>query len=510
MCKRIFFLLLLIFPFSNSNGQVSFREGLENTDPIPQDSIILFEDKLETHQAFLDKAIEEKDDLNQLYGNIYLYYDYIQNENYDAPEKYILEAKKIAEISGNPGWKGWVNYRAGILYVRTNNVEKAIETYKAAVPLCKSAGDSLCMGESYEQLCIMTGLAGNYEEAQMYFDLALPLLKNYGSPKNLCTAYSNYGSLVSMQGKPNEAIPHFQKSIEYCGQINRYDAQASLMNNLADAYRRMGQYDMAIEAYESGLEFNQKHDFGRVMVSNYMGLYLVHEAKGNYEKASEFLIKRYDLKDSLMGQKVQEKISSLETKFENQKKELELQKTKNQLLSAKSRIRFISMLLTSLTIIGLLIIWYNYRKRLQLNLHLTQNEESLSQLTQTLIRKNAGIKSLENQVASMSNTIESDNIIKNIEENLFDQTILTPDDWSAFKINFNKAHPGYIMHLRKSHALSEAEERLFLLLKLNLTRNEIASMLGVSSETVKKTRSRLRKRLNLAPKESLAKFAETF
>ena len=43
----------------------------------------------------------------------------------------------------------------------------------------------------------------------------------------------------------------------------------------------------------------------------------------------------------------------------------------------------------------------------------------------------------------------------------------------------------------------EAEERLFLFIKLNLTSQEAAAMLRISVDGVKKTRNRLRKRLGL-------------
>lgn len=71
--------------------------------------------------------------------------------------------------------------------------------------------------------------------------------------------------------------------------------------------------------------------------------------------------------------------------------------------------------------------------------------------------------------------------------------------------------PGYIQRLRTvNYELSEAEERLFLLLKLNLKRKEIAGILGISPDSVKKTRTRLRKRLILSANESLEDYIRNF
>ncbi len=504
-------LLLAIFLITNiANGQVNFRKTLEEADPLYLDTVLTLEEGLIVHHEYLEKAKAENNTLKQLYGNLYIFYDHIKLEDFVASVKYILEAKSLAELSGNKDWQAWVTFRSGILYIKTDNVDQAINTFKLAVKLCNESGDKLCVGESYEQLCIMTGLAGNIEEAQQYFNLAIPILEQFGQPKNLCTAYSNYGSLLSIKGDPNEAILQFKKSIDYCGKINRFDAQASNMNNLADAYRRLKKFDKSINAYEQGVEFNTKHNYGNILIKNYMGLYLVHKEIGDYKKAMDYLIKRYELKDSLMGIDVQKKISTLELNFEKEKKELELEKSKTQLQLAKNHINLIWALLASLLSIGGLLIWFGYNKRELMKKQLAQNATNLRQLTQTLIRKNASLKSLEDRISAISDSLQTPQSDENIDESLFNQTILTSDDWSEFKVNYDKANPGYIQKLRKSFALTEAEERLFLLLKLKLTRNEIASILGVSPDTVKKTRNRLRKRLDLDRDDSLDRFAEQF
>lgn len=510
MVIRFFLLYILLLSATYTSSQVNFRQEIEADDPVHKDSMLTLEDKLIIHQKYLDQAIANSDTLRQIYGNIYLFIDYVLAEKFDLVDQYIIEAKSLANQSGNAGWKGWTTFREGVAYVRTRNEERAIAVYEDAIPLCQEAGDSLCVAECYEQLCILYGLEGDYDKAQVYFDKAMPLLQVYGEAKNLCTAYSNYGSLVSMMGKPKEAVAHFKKSLEFCSDIKKYDSQASTMNNLAQCYFRLEDYDKAIALYDSAIVFNKKHQFDRVRIKNYMGLYYAYGAKNEYKTASEYLIKRYTLQDSLMGAEVQEKLSTLQTKYENQQKELALEKSKSQLLAAKNRIRMVWMLLAFLTLLGAIGIWYNYNKRRQLKAQVVENKENLNQLTQTLIRKNAGIKSLEDKIYDLKTKLIKEEREHVIEDNIFDQTILSADDWSAFKIKFDKAHPGFILRLRKKFSLSEAEERLFILLKLNLTRNEIAAILGVTTDTVKKTRNRLRKRLELTVDDSLDEFCETF
>ena len=81
----------------------------------------------------------------------------------------------------------------------------------------------------------------------------------------------------------------------------------------------------------------------------------------------------------------------------------------------------------------------------------------------------------------------------------------------AFKAYFEKAYPGYMRRLRSAFpTLSDAEERLFLFIKLNLNRKEVAAMLGISADSVKKTRYRLRKRLLLTEEGDLDGYVRGF
>jgi streptogramin lyase/DNA-binding CsgD family transcriptional regulator len=74
--------------------------------------------------------------------------------------------------------------------------------------------------------------------------------------------------------------------------------------------------------------------------------------------------------------------------------------------------------------------------------------------------------------------------------------ILTKEDWSNFQVMFEKAFPGYLQELQERlPKLTAAETRLFLLNKIGLGKKELASVLGISPETVKKTGQRLRKKL---------------
>ncbi len=84
---------------------------------------------------------------------------------------------------------------------------------------------------------------------------------------------------------------------------------------------------------------------------------------------------------------------------------------------------------------------------------------------------------------------------------------MTDDEWNDFKKKFEFVHRGFFARLRHKYAdLTEGEMRLMALLKLNLSSKEIANMLGISADSVIKSRYRLRKKIGIDSEQPLEEF----
>jgi tetratricopeptide (TPR) repeat protein len=89
-------------------------------------------------------------------------------------------------------------------------------------------------------------------------------------------------------------------------------------------------------------------------------------------------------------------------------------------------------------------------------------------------------------------------------ESLRQSVILTDDDWLRYRDLFEKVHPGFITRLREKAAdISLAEMRMAMLMRLQLDNKEMASILGISAESVTKSKRRLKARLLLEQNEDL-------
>jgi DNA-binding CsgD family transcriptional regulator len=136
------------------------------------------------------------------------------------------------------------------------------------------------------------------------------------------------------------------------------------------------------------------------------------------------------------------------------------------------------------------------------------HKQQLELLKDSIIKKNQLIESLEQ--TNIPSPKKQDENSEQLSE-LYQFKILTEDDWQAFKMLFDKVHPGLINRLRQNFPeLTPAEERQFLLIQLKIDNKECANMLGISQPAVKKNRYRLKKRFNLGIEDNLDEFVYQF
>jgi hypothetical protein len=92
---------------------------------------------------------------------------------------------------------------------------------------------------------------------------------------------------------------------------------------------------------------------------------------------------------------------------------------------------------------------------------------------------------------------------------LLQSSILTEEEWQRFRTLFEKVHPGFLSKIRQQFPdLTPAETRILVLTRLKLTNKEMMAMLGIGYDAIKKTRQRLRKKINLPDEATLDQWIE--
>lgn len=124
------------------------------------------------------------------------------------------------------------------------------------------------------------------------------------------------------------------------------------------------------------------------------------------------------------------------------------------------------------------------------------NHQTLQSYKTFLSEKNEQIKELEGEIANIKQTSStySDNYQHKIQE-LLNSHLLDSESWIAFKTSFIQNYPQYYQHLTKNFiGLTDSHLRIIFLSKLEMSNIEIARILGLTVDAVKKAKHRLRKK----------------
>jgi hypothetical protein len=129
--------------------------------------------------------------------------------------------------------------------------------------------------------------------------------------------------------------------------------------------------------------------------------------------------------------------------------------------------------------------------------------QQLNLFTENMREKTALLQNLQQQLNDKTATKEQQQWLTQLSN----ETILTEDDWIRFKSLFEKIYPGFFIKLKETSIhITVAEQRMAALSRLHLTPKEMAAMLGISLESVQKTRQRLRQRLQLSVEKNMNEY----
>ena len=135
--------------------------------------------------------------------------------------------------------------------------------------------------------------------------------------------------------------------------------------------------------------------------------------------------------------------------------------------------------------------------KVEMEKRLSEAHEDLSTQIEYLKNKNVQIKKLKSEIITVKESSSHYLEEKSGKLNaLLESHLMTESNWHIFKREFEKEHPDfYQMLLFEYKEITDSNMRILLLQKLNFSNTEIAELLGVTTEAIKKSKQRLRKKL---------------
>lgn len=362
------------------------------------------------------------------------------------------------------------------------------------------------MGLAFRQL-------HQFDSAVHYFGLTYEISKKLGEEFWMALANGNRGNAYFLDGDYDNALPLLLEDFTVSNRVGEIGSAANASLSIAAIYLQKGKPEEA-EPYIHFASAHVDRTNIRALSGYYESQFLVNRLKKQYAEALLFVDSFHFARDSLL------KIADVKLIDRARMTVFAEQHAREvaQLEAARSRqILVRNGLLIMMVLLGIIAFqWYKRQrlrreKELQLaNLReeaaaveLINAKKELEIFTKTLKDKNELIDSFKDELDQL-HTLGASQVSLRTEQisQLINSTILTEEEWKHFRELFDKVHPGFFVLLKeKMPDLTPADTRLLALTKLKLSSREMAGMLGISIDSIRKSRYRMRSRLNLSEED---------
>ncbi len=388
--------------------------------------------------------------------------------NDEAALEPLMEGLEIFEDQENHLWECITHTEIGYAYLGLDNIDKGIEHFKKSLEISINSGRKGFEAICYHNLGLANRKKGNLELAEQFLKKSIDLGKT--TANNSVSSLNELGSLSLEKNEPLESIKHHTEAIQ-----------------LADSIKSLVE-----------------------LKDGYKGRSLAYELNGQYQKALEDKKQFIILNDSIFNSTKSQQIEELRTIYETEKKEQQI-----TLLEQEAKVSKLQKYLLGgglgLSVLVLGFGFYGVRQKLKrnkaekakLDAELDFKKKELTTHALHLAKKNEVLESIKQKAEALKKeeSVKTgyQNLIRTIDFDLQDD-----NNWKNFSRYFEEVHKDFNSNVKaRFPEVTPNELRLLALLKMNLSSKEIANILNISHEGIKKARYRLRKKLNIQTEDSL-------
>jgi tetratricopeptide (TPR) repeat protein len=430
----------------------------------------------------------------------------------------------------------------GLLQYFNRNPVLARQYYEEALHLFESHNDHL-------GIAITLGKIGHLFEKQQDYNRSLDFQKqaiqHYTQINNqtgIAKIYENLGSIFEDLSRYDSAKFYFNKSLKINDEQSNEVAKIEVLNNIGDILRKTGKPQEGLTYSKQALSLSKKYHEKYQEASAYRDLARTFNLLGQNDSAYFYLEISRKMTLDIYSEQSNQKMAMMQAIYDITKKNSEIERLNNNSKTNKIIGFAATIVMLLLAILGGVVInkqriyiqnehLVNEQKRkvfekeqelVQVALRNRQLEEEqlkqeleiksrdLTTHTLHIIQKNQVLEKLYQRLEEISKD-DRKNTQRNIQKIMTEiQDNFNHDQhWDEFRQIFEQVHGMFLEKVRaSSENLTANDLRLIALLKMNLKSSEIASLLGISQDSLRVIRYRLRKKLNMEQGDNLASFMQ--
>ncbi|WP_291132919.1 tetratricopeptide repeat-containing sensor histidine kinase [Flavobacterium sp. UBA7682] len=291
---------------------------------------------------------------------------YEKTHQYKQAMTSFLEALAYFENTKDEKNTSIIKGNIGLIHLKLKNYPKALQYISDVIQYQEK-------NDFKEELCVSCLNLGNVYlhmqdtiNALKFYDKSVKACTAVGNKKGISSGFNNIASIKSEQKKSKDALALYQKSKEVREELNSNLDKANFDLNLALEFARNKKYEKAKKLLLTTKPFFEQTNHNEKLQKNYKSLITVYAYLNKPDSVDYYLDKLAVLNEQLLLSKVEKQTTELETKYQTEKKERLLQKSKAEIATRELEIRkketqFLILGLISLAL--LIIVYLVYRQQ---------------------------------------------------------------------------------------------------------------------------------------------------
>lgn len=431
----------------------------------------------------------------------------------------------------------------GILYYYNKQPELSRGQYEQALEIYHSVHNTPGIALTYGLIGHLHEKEQDYDSAFFYQRRALTTYLLADDKKGMSKIYENIGSIYEDLAVYDSAAWYFNKALDLNIAAGDDLASIEIYNNLGDVSRKTGHYPEALaqtrRALLLALALHEQHQ----LAGAYRDLAKAHHLAGTNDSAYLYLeLSRQHLLETYSDENSKQ-VALLQSVYDIEKKNIEIERLQNARKTTRIITGAIVIVVLLLVAMGILII---SRQRLKLRNEQILNTQHRQTFETEKVLMEAALQNKQLQEGKLKEELEvrarelTTHTLHLIQKNQLLEELrvrldeMIKDDkrdqkkqlkqllsqinhsfnhdqyWVDFRNIFEQVHQTFFDNLKKyCDTLTSNDLRLVALLRMNLESNDIATLLGISTDSLRVVRYRLRKKLNLQQGDSLTAFIQS-
>lgn len=535
---------LLIFAISLAGQSPLFAQiHLEDTDSHPglvsnlhPDSIFL---SLKKQYAHISEEGDKKaiGQILQKMGQVCFHMGH-----YSQSLDYYLQASTQFRESGNKVQLAETLNDIGKLYYYNKQIPEARRQFDAALDIFQTNTSNSGLAITYGNIGHLYEKTKQYDSAFYFQRKALSQYQSSANKEGMAAIYENLGSIFEDLEKYDSAQHYYSSALALYKQYNKTPNIIEVYNNLGDVLRKTGHVEASLpftrEALQQSLQSDETYQLSAAYRDMAKAWHLLNRGDSAFyyqELSRKSLLDIYSSENN-------KQFAFLQALNDLSKKDAEIERLK--IVRRNTTILTISAIIVvlSLIVMGSLII---SRQRLKIKnerllrdqndqIHKAHSELMIKDLQNKQLHEDVLQKSLEMKTQELSaytlHVIQKNQVLKEMHDTLekmvkddkrdqkkqmqqliqqIDINFNQDQNWDEFRNIFEQVHESFFEKVRRICTdLTANDLRLVALIKMNINSGDMSTLLGISPDSLRVTRYRLRKKFKLDKGENLGTFIQ--